>query len=463
MRNKILYGLLLIGGLGVFAILAFYIVHNAAWMLGDDAIIMRKTGFGKPFYPTDNIFPEMGRFFPGAYLMYNVLLPFCSNHIGPYAIYILHLIVFVLFSICYLGLIWRIVKPKSVYDLFVVLLFTFLALFRVHGNFIICFSTLWFGFFLVAFFMYMYYCFLETDKTIYAVGAIVALILYMYRLESNFVLPLIVGIGTLLLAVSRKQMIVGGIILLNVLVFFICYYFISYRHVIEFYDGSHGLDTTIWETAIRTFRSQKVLWVALPMLLYRLYCIFVRKNKFLVYDMFLLAAAAQCWAGWILKLNWSMYYHEATLLSIPAILYYCRQLLPKYIYVAMVCGLTSLYAIKTLWAIEDNQEQRYLYKKHVTYLVNNVDDVLWFSPVVDYSNWDTMFRDLYKGYLQTYMSWILNDMNYQIPVAEIYDKRKTIWIVPDGNEKLIPGVVEPIQKEGKLLFELYYLKVFSTE
>ena len=43
-------------------ILPWFIVENAQWLIGDDAIIIKKTGSGIPFSIFDTIKPESGRF-----------------------------------------------------------------------------------------------------------------------------------------------------------------------------------------------------------------------------------------------------------------------------------------------------------------------------------------------------------------------------------------------------------------
>jgi hypothetical protein len=76
------------------AICAYYAVLNAAWLIGDDAMVIKHTGIGKLFYPSEYIWPESGRFFPFAYLMYNILPIFFDGWISPQIIYSFHSICF---------------------------------------------------------------------------------------------------------------------------------------------------------------------------------------------------------------------------------------------------------------------------------------------------------------------------------------------------------------------------------
>ena len=79
-------------------ILSYFIVHNAQWLIGDDAIIIKKTGSGQAFSIFDTINPEAGRFYPLAYYAYNILLLFNKGQISVEQHYILVSIGFFIFS-----------------------------------------------------------------------------------------------------------------------------------------------------------------------------------------------------------------------------------------------------------------------------------------------------------------------------------------------------------------------------
>ena len=81
----------------IVGICTFFIIFNAHWLIGDDAIVIRHTGMGKVFAPNDPLtFNKAGgRFFPFSYLAYetvsivsdnlivdNSFLPRCLIHVA---------------------------------------------------------------------------------------------------------------------------------------------------------------------------------------------------------------------------------------------------------------------------------------------------------------------------------------------------------------------------------------------
>ena len=77
-------------------ILAFLIIYNAGWIIGDDAIVIRHTGWGHFFNPADTVTPSAGRFYPLAYVIYNILPIFQLYSVNAH--FALHTLVFILFS-----------------------------------------------------------------------------------------------------------------------------------------------------------------------------------------------------------------------------------------------------------------------------------------------------------------------------------------------------------------------------
>lgn len=80
MKNKVLLTLFYVCATTLIIFFSFFILYNAEWLIGDDAIIIRHTGWGHPFHMSETVIPSSGRFFPFAYLVYNILWLFglCS-------------------------------------------------------------------------------------------------------------------------------------------------------------------------------------------------------------------------------------------------------------------------------------------------------------------------------------------------------------------------------------------------
>ena len=75
----------------LLAVCVFFQIHNAQWLMGDEAIVFSHTGVGKAFSfrGFEGMITSYGRLYPFAYTFYNVLLPFYDGYIPPSAIYTL--------------------------------------------------------------------------------------------------------------------------------------------------------------------------------------------------------------------------------------------------------------------------------------------------------------------------------------------------------------------------------------
>ena len=78
---------------------SYYIVYNAQWLIGDDAIVIRHIGYGNPFLPSNSVNLHQGRFYPFSYLVYNLLLLLNVNYILPSQIYMLQSFFFFIFCV----------------------------------------------------------------------------------------------------------------------------------------------------------------------------------------------------------------------------------------------------------------------------------------------------------------------------------------------------------------------------
>ena len=70
--------------LAFLSVCVYYMIHNAHWLIGDEAIVMDHTGKGRPFLPTgfEDMAKNYGRLYPFAYNLYDILLLFHSGYIS---------------------------------------------------------------------------------------------------------------------------------------------------------------------------------------------------------------------------------------------------------------------------------------------------------------------------------------------------------------------------------------------
>lgn len=93
---------------------AFFIVHDAQWIIGDDAIVMSYSGWGHWFPMSQTIRPSEGRFYPTAYQMYNLYAPFFDGQMSAQAMYLFHAIIFALTVGACFWLMQDILKKREV-------------------------------------------------------------------------------------------------------------------------------------------------------------------------------------------------------------------------------------------------------------------------------------------------------------------------------------------------------------
>ena len=92
-------------------ILTFFIVHNAAFVLGDQAQFLTTTALGEMLPLSRYVIPVLGRFFPLGITDYNVLLLFL-NEPSATAHFVINAICFVLCAILLFMLCVDILREK---------------------------------------------------------------------------------------------------------------------------------------------------------------------------------------------------------------------------------------------------------------------------------------------------------------------------------------------------------------
>ena len=229
-------------------ILAFLIIYNAGWIIGDDAIVIRHTGWGHFFNPADTVTPSAGRFYPLAYVIYNILPIFQLYSVNAH--FALHTLVFILFSAVSFWAAYKAIDAKQLawQDYILVLSAGLVCIARAYCNFLDAYSTIWVDYTLVMIWaLCSYYVHKNQSLTAMIVG-LLSVTWLTYCLETNFVFPLAYGIIGLLfmwknstkLEKAYHWSLVGvGVI------FLLLYFFICFLHIEEAYDGAHGSEVTI--------------------------------------------------------------------------------------------------------------------------------------------------------------------------------------------------------------------------
>lgn len=407
---------------GIIAVLSFYIVHNAQWLVGDDAIIINRTGWDIPFSIWDTIKPELGRFFPLAYMHENLVLLFSGTMHSATQHYVVNMTEYIVLTISILVILWRTIKPQSIWDLLILFFTVFLAITKVYTIYLNVFSTLYNYYticILSIMFMVLFY---HKQKILYGILSCVGWTYSVFCIENAFVLPLTIGLMPLILNRKSltKQTIVYHITLILISIsYLVIYYLIVYRHTNPelMYDPSHGTNVTFFANAVNILKGQKFLILAICVWLYRQVMLLQKKDQYhILYDTLLWASGAVLFAGLILKLDWQMYYYTSILCSFTSVVYMLNKYLDKKIVCIVVLLFALLHSYKIPKQIDKNQDDRIETAEEVNTIcidyANNINIVWYDAPANDSTLFELNLREFKKSSLRSYIRYNLKDSDW---------------------------------------------------
>ena len=447
---------------GLFAllvgILAFFIIYDAGWVMNDDAIVIRKTGWGHFFNLADTVAPSSGRFYPLAYIIYNILPVFGLYSANAH--FALHTFVFVLFCTVSLWACYKAVDTNQLawQEGTLMLSAAVVCVARAYCNFLDAYSTIWVDYTLVMIWaLCCYYVHTKQSKVALVIG-LLSVTYLTYCLETNFVFPLCYGILGLLFAWKKstklEKIYLWSLVGVGV-IFLLLYFFICFLHIEEAYDGTHGQETTIIGNAVKMFIAQKVLWVVLLLVCWRAYCIFVKKEEYEFWDTILLTGCAYCCGCAVMKLNWVLYYSLASLFMIPAVVYYLNKCLgQKWAWILMI-GLALFALRKVPGYIKTNQLKRKATAELIEVLVSQYkagNALYWYAPE-DEREWcfDLGYRDWKFSCLETLFARDIGQENYRLQIVKTFDGQAGTYILPYENNTFFQGTNDSIISAGDVL------------
>lgn len=443
------------------AVLAFFIAYNPQWLIGDDAIIIRHTGWGHFFNPVDTVTPSAGRFYPLAYFLYNILPIFHLSSVGAH--WGLHTIVFLVFAIASVVLAQKAFDNKqTIWTYLAVLATTSICIQRGYNAFLDGFSTIWIDYTLVVVWAIATYFVHTKQSKMAAIIGFLSISYFTYCLEANFTLPLCYGVIGLVFVWGAASKFEKGYLwsmVATAILFLSIYFFTCFLHIEQAYDGSHGSEVTLLGNAIKMLIAQKVLLFGLPILAWRMYCVFCKKEQFVFWDTMIVAAYGFCCGCAILKLNWVMYYSIASIYMMPALAHYLVKYLNEKVATAILI-LLALFMCRTLPKyIKDNQGGRTGTTEQMAIIEEQYragHDFYWYEPTDD-REWcfDMEIRAWLRESLQTQIGWQVGDEAFKLNViTEFCDSvhETGIYFVSKQNEKLFPGINEPIVNAGEVLY-----------
>lgn len=425
MKNKditirIVYGLL---WLIIVGICTFFIVYNAHWWIGDDAVVIKHTGMGKAFAPNDPLtFSRAnGRFFPFSYLVYDILLLFFHGYISPITHYVLHSVFFVVFAVCITILSLKLLKSLQVERKYLLsLLFLVVSIGRVLPLYFECFSTSWCAYTIIALFLLFSYMFNLEQKWLYSIVALLLINYLCYCGESAFVIPFMMGACALLFqrkSVTSKYKAFCWMLIGSAFLFLALYAILVLPYVQTAYDGAHGQSIGYIENALRMIWAQKILVITIVLLVVRVVDVFWNKCEYTFFDNLLFTSAACCCGYFILHLNWTLYYNVPALLSLPAILYFSLYYIKEKWTIVLFVLLALFYGRKIPTSIQKSQHHRKESYASIIRLLEQLDIVevvYWYAPIVERNSYELELRDWKHEAINSYLGWLRQAPDYTV-------------------------------------------------
>lgn len=447
-------------GVGSLVILGcFFILKDAEWLIGDDSIACSRTGWGIPFSLKDFTIPDVSRFYPMAYMMYNVLV-----WIGAYSItahFALHAVIFALLMLgfVYLCRLSLTNEKLSNWDYLTIFAASIIMFARVYGSFVTTRYTLWVDFFMLVVWLLCTFYVHERKNIWMAVLGLIAMTYFVYCLEVNFTLPFCYGFCGLLFGWKRLSKMEKTYLFSMIgiaLLYLILYYFLVYIHRgPTAYDASHGSEDNIIVNALKMLYAQKILLVAVALLCVRFYTIIKNGQQYSWYDTLLLSGFGLFVGCCVLHLNHTIYFYMSLICVFPAVLHYLREYVnPKWtaaIFVLLALIMCRKLPVHIKDSIRERAEATQLWMLLKEKYTEGAE-FYYYSPHSDMVNTNEyVWRDQLEGCLGTLLRYKVNDKQLNINHIEIFNSQVGIYILPKQNDKLIPLANEIVMEQGNVL------------
>lgn len=428
--------------LAIAAVGSYYIVANAAWVLGDDSQVIIYTGWDHPIFGFF-VAPECGRFFPLDYTVYDALLPFFDGRISPFAHYMVHVFWYIIFLGFFTAISFHLLKgQKPIWKYGITMMLLIALVGRTLLHFMQCWTGIWTIIAFIPIFVYGYIRFFDTKKWGYAVLALVAINYVLYYYETMFTIPVTIGACSLLFAYKKQdqqERIFNYLLIASSLLFLLLYAILVFPRIEQAY--SHYTEDSLLANAIKMLFAQKIMWIVIIALIVRLVQFIKKKADYTIYDGLLLASCAYCCGAAVLHLNYVLYYTPAVILALPALLYFSVRYMKQYVILALFAGLAVFYGVKIPRDIKQTQKDRVETYENIckfNELVNSGINVYYYMPTNNTLNeGDLDLRSTRAFYLEKNAGWYQNNENFKvIRVGDESNFASGLWVMDSKDESI---------------------------
>ena len=421
----------------------FFILFHAEWLIGDDAFMLRRTAFGIPFKLSESIQPTVGFLRPFDYLHENIVLLFHPGMHNAFEHYIINAVSFLLCMGALVGVLWKTVEPKDVADYAIVVFGTILVASRLIGVYINIFGPI-FGVYTYHMLALFFLClFLKNDRLWAMLLSLWCWCYSMLIYENVCVVLGCMGVFPLVFAFKRltkSQMAYCFSLVGLAVAFLLAYLFVVYLPTEGkmYYDPSHHTGVGVLENAVNVLKGQKFIWLAALVWMWRQIQLIRKKSEYhILYDTLLWAAGGSVMSALILGLNWTMYYYDAIILSLPAIVHFFISTDKKYgkymaLCIALIFALWHSYKVPA--TISRNQKARVTTNYHMNLIAGKAREgwsVVWYDDE-RLGSQKEIKKEFKKETAKNYLQYLLEDRDWDYN-KELGDK--TIAIYPLENHR----------------------------
>lgn len=383
---------------------SFFILNDAHWTWGDDFEFLISTATGQvewDFHIANN-----GRLNPLAHFDFNILtlFPGFTTPIAHYSVVMISFLFYVYLSFyLYKIILSDIDKNQALISwiILVAILFTFYYFYRLF--FLLVYPERMMVVLLSLFFI-LYSKFLETNKNIFAISAVLVSLYLLYTKETSFVIFSVIAVIGLIFNYrnnSKKENWFYIALIAIVVSFILIYYFVAYRTADTFYSRN----STLFETIKFTLGNAKILYIAILLFFWRFYEFVIKKDREnLMVDMMLVSGIMHAVANVVLKMPMDYFYYPAVMLTLSTLVYWGVKLLrPEWVLIILILSTGYYYRKfpKVINSIQDMKTSTHKNLVEFTNILNNSDKAYW----LQYDDLD----EVVKG-----------KMGYQREILEVY-------------------------------------------
>ena len=439
----------------------FFIVYNATWLVGDDSACIVHTGWGNYYSLSDYIIPKTGRFYPMAFMLYNVLPMLGLSSVAAH--FTLHAVVFALMLLC---MCWVCRKSMSsakmsIWDYIILLSIVAFCWARSYRYFLSTEWSIWIDYILVIIWALSTYYVHEKQSITAAIVGLMAITYFNYCLEVNSAISFVYGFaGLLFLRKSSSKLekiyYIGSI--LTAIIYFVLYYFLVYAHIGDnIYDASHGENLALWQVVLKMFIAQKPFWIGLVILGVRGWQIIKHKANYEWWDALILSGFAYAGGCAVMHLHHTVYYWTAALCMLPAIVHYLYNWVGNKWTAIIMLVMALVMCHKLPKVISENQADReasvqlqQILKAHI----EAGDNVYYYAPYAESDGSNAYeWRQQKEDCLPAYIGDFLNNKKYPLEVVTEYSGTPGVYILPKENEALAPGANDQLIQQGDVIFK----------